>query len=107
MRTKDFDPNKEFAYREKTCKDGVKFLESYLPIKRPPFFKRRVAELYASYKCYPVSIRKIPCFPELGECIVFIPFTRFLLGRYKYSTGKREEEIFRQAIYEKAPQKRK
>lgn len=108
MRTKNFDPNEEFAYREKFCKRGISpDTTAYLPIKRPPFYKRRIAELYAKYKMYPVGMRTQQAFPELGLCIVFIPFTHSLLGRYDNNINQETKKYFARMINEKALKRRK
>ncbi len=104
MRTKKFDPNEEYASRLKHLKSGhTQGMTAYLPVNRPPFYKRRVAELYASYKIYPVNVYVQPHFPELGHCIVFIPFTGTLLGRYNRADNKENIEYFNKLINEKAP----
>lgn len=107
MRTKDFDPNEEFAYREKHCKDGCKMIEAYLPVKRPPWYKRRIAELYAKYKCFPVSVGKIRWFPGHGDCITFIPFRGSCLGKYEQLVSKERREFFTKMINEKAPKRQR
>ncbi len=104
MRTKNFDPNEEYASRLKHLKAGTtQGMTAYLPVNRPPFYKRRVAELYASYKIYPVNVYVQPHFPELGPCIVFIPFTGILLGWYNRADNKEKIEYFNKLINEKAP----
>lgn len=51
MRTRNFDPNEQYACREKFCKCGISTdTTAFLPIKRPPAYKSRVAGLYARYK---------------------------------------------------------
>lgn len=105
MKTKDFDPNEEFAYREKHCKDKCRFSIAHLPIKRPPAYKRRIAELYALYKYYPVSVGTVQGFPELGPCINFVRFTRTYLGQYEKLYSPREREFFQKMINEKAPKR--
>ena len=104
MRTKDFDPNEDYACRLKFLKQGC-FRDTavYLPVNRPPFYKKRVAELCASYKFFPVNVSVQPYFPELGPCIVFIPFTGMLLGRYHRTGNKENIEYFNKLINDKAP----
>ena len=106
MRTKDFDPNEEFAYREKNCKDGCGFISAHLPVKRPPWYKVRIAKLYAFYKCYPVSVGKIQGFSELGPCINFVKFNGKLLGQYEKLYSSREKEFFQRMIHEKIPKRK-
>ncbi len=105
MRTKDFDPNAEFAYRKKHCKDKCRFSMAHLPIKRPPGYKKRVAVLYAVYKYFPVSVGTIQGFPELGPCINFLKFTGNCLGKYEKLYSQREREFFQKMINEKAPRR--
>jgi hypothetical protein len=107
MRTKDFDPNREFAELEKACKGRSRILEVFLPVSRPPWHKRRVADLLARHKYFPAGFRKHRFCPELGKGIVFISFTRGLLGKYDKLTSKEEKEFFAKMINEKAPKRRK
>lgn len=105
MRTPEFDPNKEFVRREAACKRG-KLLEAYLPVKRPPFYKKRVAELYARYNFFPVNVRIQTGFPELGLCIVFIPFRCCLLGQYEHLTSRETKDYLAKLINKKSPKRR-
>ena len=105
MRTPEFDPNEEFARREAACKRG-KLLEAYLPVKRPPFYKKRVAELYARYKFFPVNVRIQTGFPELGLCIVFIPYKGICLGQYEHLTSRETKEYLTKLINEKCTKRR-
>ena len=104
MKTKNFDPNQEYANCLKYLKNGItRDLEAYLPVTRPPFYKRRIADLYASYKMYPVNVYVRTNYPELGFCIVFIPFTGSLLGGYKHVICRENIEYYNKLINEKAP----
>jgi hypothetical protein len=105
MRTKEFDPNWEFAEGEKACKRGKKF-QAYLPIKRPPHFKRRITALYARYKYYPSYVGKNRCFPELGECIIFMQYTGSLQGQYERLKPPEVREYFARLINEKMPKRK-
>ena len=104
MKTKNFDPNQEYANRLKHLKNGItRDAKAYLPVTRPPFYKRRIADLYASYKMYPVNVYVRTNYPELGFCIVFIPFTGSLLGGYKHVICRENIEYYNKLINEKAP----
>ncbi len=105
MRTREFDPNQEFAEREKACKQGRRF-QAYLPVKRPPSFKIRVAAMYAMYKYYPSYIDENRCFPELGKCIVFLQYTGNLQGKYKQLNPPMVREYFATLINEKMPKRK-
>jgi hypothetical protein len=105
MRTRNFDPNEEFAEREKACRRG-KMLQAYLPIKRPPYFKRRVTALYAMHKFYPSYVGVNRCFPELGDCIIFLPYKGSLLGKYEQCHPPVVRKYFARLINEKMPKRK-
>ena len=91
MRTKNFDPNEEFAYREKFCKRGISpDTTAYLPIKRPPFYKRRIAELS--------RIGAVHCVYSVHS---FFTWT----VRQQHQSGNKK--VFRQDDQRKSPEKEK
>ena len=105
MKTKKNDMNQEFSLRENFCKSGVSpDAIAYLPAKHPVAYKIRVAELYARYKMFPFAIRNIP---ELGLCIIFIPFTYELLGQYNAARSKADQKFLQYWIRNKVPKRKK
>lgn len=97
MNKKEFDPNEEFAMREKSCKDG-RFIEAFLPVKRHPRYKKRVAELYAHYQVFPAGTRIQKGFPKLGLCVVFIHWNGILHGKFLPLTSAERQEYYRKLI---------
>lgn len=103
MRSKDFDPNLEFAELEKSCKGPRKMLEVFLPVGRPVWYKKRIAELLARYKYFPAGYLKHRFRPEFGYGILFISFTGVLLGRYDKLINQEAKDFFTKMINEKVP----
>ena len=102
MKNKKKDYNQLFALCKDFCKHGLSaWAVSYLPIKYPVWYKIRVAELFAEYKMFPARISYNNHFPELGLCIIFIPFTHGLLGWYEKTTNSKERAFFQYWIHHK------
>ena len=108
MKTRKTDFNQNYAKCEKFCKNGLSSGSmAYLPINYPVSHKIRIAELYARYKMYPTRIYLNGHFPELGICIVFIPFTHGLLGWYEKTTNREHKDFMQYWICHKALKQQK
>ena len=100
MKNKKNDYNQLLALCENFCKHGLSAGSiSYLPIKYPVWYKIRVSELFAEYKMFPARISHYNHFPDLGLCIIFIPFTHGLLGWHEKTTSPEERAFFQYWIH--------
>lgn len=109
MKNQKKDYNQLFALCEDFCKHGSfsPGATGYLPIQYPVWYKIRVAELFAEYKMFPAGIRCNNHFPELGLCIIFIPFTHGLLGWYEKTTNREYKDFMQYRIYHKGLKQQK
>ena len=103
MKNQKKDYNQLFALCEDFCKHGSfsPGTTGYLPIQYPVWYKIRVAELFAEYKMFPAGVSRNNHFPELGLCIIFIPFTHGLSGWYEKTTSPDKRSFFQYWIHHK------
>ena len=104
MKTRKTDYNQLFAICKAFCEHGglSAGATAYLPVKYPVWYKIRIAELFAEYKMFPAQLSRHKHFPELGLCIIFIPFTYGLLGRYDATTTSGQKAFLQYWIHHKA-----